>query len=138
YGWVFIGMALFFAYALLKPAWNNARGPLMGFVAYDLVLLVPFLQHFAVVRPGQLLQLIVATGIVIGSGTLAVYYLCLNKMTRVWPVPQSPGGPGHALQTHTVDDRMYGFAWHPWCDVIGTSSWPWRGRRLASAMRARE
>ena len=83
-------MALFFTYALLKPAWNNARGPLMGFLAYDLVLLVPFLRHFAAVRPEQLLQLIVATGIVIGSGALAVYYLCVNKTTRAWAALESP------------------------------------------------
>lgn len=89
YGWVFLGMALYFCYALARPAWANARGQLLGFLAYDSVLIVPFLQHFANVRPEHLLRLVVATGIVIFSGAIALYYLGIQPATRIWQ-PEPP------------------------------------------------
>ena len=44
YGWFFIGSAAYFAYGLLRPRWHNAAGQLAGFLAYDLVLIVPLLM----------------------------------------------------------------------------------------------
>lgn len=88
YGWVFMGMALYFGYALARPAWANARGQLLGFLAYDSVLIVPFLQHFANARPEHLPRLTVATGIVIASGAIALFYLGIQPATRIWqPAP---------------------------------------------------
>lgn len=89
YGWVFMGMALYFCYGLARPTWANARGQLLGFLAYDSVLIVPFLQHFANVRPEHLLRLVVATGIVIFSGAIALYYLGIQSATRIWQ-PEPP------------------------------------------------
>jgi hypothetical protein len=84
FGLVFLGAAVYFVYALLQPRWALARGQLLGFLAYDLVLIVPFLAHFAAVRPGHRLSLIVYTGVLLISALLAVYYLFLNRGTREW------------------------------------------------------
>jgi hypothetical protein len=42
----------------------------LGFLAYDLVLIIPFLQHFANVRPEMLLSLTIYTAVVSYSGLL--------------------------------------------------------------------
>ena len=83
YGWIFLGAACYFAYALVVPRWGNARGQLMGFLAYDVVLIVPFLKHFATVDPAFRINLIVYVTVLVYSGALAVYYLFVNKMSRV-------------------------------------------------------
>ncbi len=82
YGWIFLGAACYFVYAILNPKWDNARGQLLGFLAYDLVLIIPFLAHFANVRPDLWFNLAIYTGVLIYSGGLAIYYLFLNRETR--------------------------------------------------------
>jgi len=82
YGWIFLGAACYFLYALINPRWANAKGPLLGFLAYDVVLIVPFLNHFSTVDPTLWINLVVYTGVIIYSGLLAVYYLLLNGATR--------------------------------------------------------
>jgi hypothetical protein len=44
FGLVFLGAATYFIYGALDPHWGNAIGQLAGFLAYDLVLLAPFLS----------------------------------------------------------------------------------------------
>lgn len=39
YGWVFLGLAFYYLYAVLNRQWIHAIGPLLGFLVYDLVLL---------------------------------------------------------------------------------------------------
>jgi hypothetical protein len=53
FGCIFIGDAFYFFYGLLYPRWHNARGQLLSFLAYDLVLIFPFLSFFYIgaVRP---------------------------------------------------------------------------------------
>lgn len=51
YGWVFVAAAWSLIYPLLQPRVEHVRVGLFGFLAYDLVLLLPFTQHFATVRP---------------------------------------------------------------------------------------
>jgi hypothetical protein len=46
YGWIFLGAACYFAYGVIRPVWGNAKGQLWGFLAYDLVLIGPYLMHF--------------------------------------------------------------------------------------------
>lgn len=84
YGWMFLGAAAYFAYSLLRPSWHNTAGQLAGFLAYDVVLIVPFLQHFANVPPELLSNLIVYTLVVSLSGLMAIYYLFINPATRAW------------------------------------------------------
>lgn len=82
YGWIFLGAACYFLYALINPKWANAKGQLLGFLAYDLVLIFPFLNHFATVDPTLFINLVIYTGVITYSGLLAAYYLFLNKATR--------------------------------------------------------
>ena len=83
-GWMFFGAALYFAYGLLRPGWANAAGQLVGFLAYDLVLIVPFLTRLPTVAPENRAGLIIYTAVVIFSGLLAIYYLFMHKPTRLW------------------------------------------------------
>ena len=48
FGVMFLGAAAYFIYGLVEPVWSNAKGQLIGFLAYDAVLLVPYLQALAV------------------------------------------------------------------------------------------
>jgi hypothetical protein len=90
YGWIFLGAACYFLYALVNPKWGNAQGQLLGFLAYDVVLIVPFLNHFATVDPRLRINLVIYTGVVIYSGLMAAYYLILNKATRLGTSGTSP------------------------------------------------
>lgn len=83
-GWMFLGAAAYFIYALLKPAWSNAAGQLIGFLAYDLVLIVPFINRLPNTPPEQMPGLVVYTAVVVYSGLLAIYYLFIHKQTRLF------------------------------------------------------
>lgn len=82
FGWIYIGAACYFLYAVVYPRWHNARAQLWGFLAYDVVLIPPFLAHFAEVKPEHSLSLTVYVAVLVYSATLAVYYLFLNESTR--------------------------------------------------------
>jgi hypothetical protein len=84
FGWALLGAASYFLYGLLRPRWDNAGGQLLGFLGYDLVLIVPFLRHFATVQPDHTLSLLAYVIVLVYSGALAVYYLFLNRTTRQW------------------------------------------------------
>jgi hypothetical protein len=47
-------------------------------------LIVPFLTRLPTVADEQRLGLTIYTGVVIYSGLLAIYYLFINKTTRMW------------------------------------------------------
>ena len=83
-GWMFLGAAVYFFYGLLRPSWVNCAGQLWGFLAYDIVLIVPFLMRLPTTPPEQRLGLTIYTGVVIYSGLLAIYYLFIHKPTRMW------------------------------------------------------
>lgn len=83
-GCIFLGAAAYFIYGLLRPSWANAGGQLSGFLAYDLVLIVPFLTRLPSVAPEFRTGLIVYTTVVIYSGLLAIYYLFINRPTRLF------------------------------------------------------
>ncbi len=84
FGCIFLGDAFYFLYGLLKPRWYNALGQLLSFLAYDIVLIVPFLMHFGSVQPEFMLSLIIYTGVLLYSGALSIYFLFINKSTRKW------------------------------------------------------
>ena len=87
-GWMFLGAAVYFAYGLLRPSWVNSAGQLIGFLAYDVVLVVPFLLRLPGVTSENRLGLSIYTGVVIFSSLLAGYYLFVNKTTRLWNISQ--------------------------------------------------
>jgi hypothetical protein len=95
-GWMFFGAMLYFVYALLRPSWVNSAGQLAGFLAYDLVLIVPFLQRLPTVAPEQRLNLMIYTAVVIYSALLATYYLFVNGPTRIWGAARPAALPNHA------------------------------------------
>jgi hypothetical protein len=82
-GSMFLGAALYFVYALLRPSWLNSAGQLVGFFAYDVVLIVPFLTRLPSVAPEFQVGLIVYTAVVSYSAIVAIYYLFIHKPTRV-------------------------------------------------------
>lgn len=84
FGWIFMGAAMYFLYGFLRPHWSNACGQLLGFLAYDLILLPPFLQHLATVKADHQLSLWVYTGVLVYSALLAIYYLFVQRETRLF------------------------------------------------------
>ena len=83
-GCLFLGAAAYFIYGLLRPSWANAGGQLAGFLAYDLVLIGPLLSRLPTIAPEFRAALIVYLVVVVYSGLLAVYYLFINRETRLF------------------------------------------------------
>jgi predicted membrane channel-forming protein YqfA (hemolysin III family) len=88
YGWMFLGAAAYFAYGIVRPRWQNAGGQLAGFLAYDLVLIVPLVLLLPDVRPEKLPNLIAYLAVLVVSGALATYYLFIHPATRVGRAPK--------------------------------------------------
>ena len=78
-GCMFLGAAAYFIYALIRPSWANAAGQLSGFLAYDLVLIVPFLRTLPNVAPEFRNGLIVYTIVLVYSGLMAAYFLFIKR-----------------------------------------------------------
>ena len=89
FGCIFLGDTFYFLYGLLKPRWHNALGQLLSFLAYDIVLIVPFLMLFPSIKPESLFSLVVYVAVLLYSGAIAVYYLFIDKQTRKWAAPRS-------------------------------------------------
>lgn len=85
-GVMFLGAAAYFTYALLYPSWSNTAGQLAGFLAYDVVLIVPFLQRVGSIQPQFRTSLIIYIAVLIYSGLLAAFYLFVSPSTRVFPL----------------------------------------------------
>lgn len=81
-GWMFLGAAVYFAYGLLRPCWPNAAGQLVGFLAYDLVLIGPFLTRLPTVAPEHRDGLVIYIGVLVYSGLLAAWYLFVRRPAR--------------------------------------------------------
>ena len=83
FGCIFLGDAFYFLYGLYYPRWHNALGQLLSFLAYDLVLIFPFLLLFKTIKPEFRLSLVVYVSILIYSAALAIYYIFINQRTRI-------------------------------------------------------
>ncbi len=83
FGCIFLGDAFYFLYGLFRPSWHNALGQLLSFLAYDVVLIVPFILLFNTVDPSRYVNLIVYIAVLLYSSGLAVYYLFINPNTRM-------------------------------------------------------
>ena len=83
YGWVFLGLAFYYLYAVLNPQWIHAIGPLLGFLVYDLVLFSPLFARFGNLQPEHIIGQVAASFIIVFSAALGVYYLLLNPTTRL-------------------------------------------------------
>lgn len=85
FGWMFLSDAFYFAYPLWRGRWSLARAPLWSFLAYDLVLIGPFVSRLlgqAAIPEWAWPNLIVYTLVLVFSGAVAVYYLLINPATR--------------------------------------------------------
>jgi len=91
FGCIFLGDAFYFLYGLLKPRWHNAHGQLLSFLAYDLVLIYPFLMLFRTVKPEHLPSLAIYTAVLVYSGAIAIYFLFINPETRRWSANTGKG-----------------------------------------------
>jgi len=91
FGLIFLGAATYFIYGALDPHWGNAVGQLAGFLAYDLVLLAPYLERFSTAHGGSLISLIIYVTFLAYSGTLASYYLFASNATRIRLAIIDPG-----------------------------------------------
>ncbi len=83
-GCSFFGSASYFLYSLAFPVWQNAFAQLWGFLAYDLVLIVPFAVRLGSIDSAHLPALLLNTAVLVYSGILAIYYLLIAKATRIW------------------------------------------------------
>lgn len=84
YGWMFMGAAVFFGYGIVRPVWGNAVGQLLGFLAYDLVLIIPFVLQLPIIVAERRLSLIVYILVLSYSGALAIYYCLIHPRWRIW------------------------------------------------------
>ena len=71
-GLFFIGAAAYFAYGVAQPIIGNAFGQLLGFLAYDLVLIVPFVVRLPTIQPEFRTSLYIYIAVLIYSGLVAL------------------------------------------------------------------
>ena len=95
FGCIFWGAATYFLSSLVNPRWHNARGQLLGFLAYDLVLLPRYVvllgSHNLPYGPQtNFLSLGVYIGILVFSAVVAIYYLFVDPSTRQWSLQERP------------------------------------------------
>lgn len=95
FGFVFLGAAAYFAHAVARARWAFGAPPLWGFLAYDLVLFVPY-SKLLLADPGAADDIygsgepVNRTGLVIyltvlsTSALLALYAMFLHPATRLW------------------------------------------------------
>ena len=83
FGCIFLGDAFYFLYGMFSPQWHNALGQLLSFLAYDLVLVIPFIGLLNTVKPERYVNLVVYLAVLLYSAGLAIYYLFINTQTRL-------------------------------------------------------
>jgi hypothetical protein len=83
YGWLFLGTGASLLYGLVRNKWEIVASQLLAFLAYDIVLIPPFIDFFSKVQADKLPGFIMYFGFVVGSGIIAVYYLFFDARTRI-------------------------------------------------------
>jgi hypothetical protein len=83
FGYIFLGDAFYFLYGMFRPQWHNALGQLLSFLAYDLVLIIPFIGLLNTVKPERYVNLVVYLAVLLYSAGLAIYFLFINTQTRL-------------------------------------------------------
>ncbi|HEY4279046.1 MAG TPA: hypothetical protein VGM91_12540 [Conexibacter sp.] len=90
FGFVFLGASVYFIHGLWRPSWANAAGQLAGFLAYDVILLVPLLRHANQVHGVQTVSTVVYSTVLVLSGLVGIYYLFVARETRLFGGLRSP------------------------------------------------
>jgi hypothetical protein len=83
YGWLFAGTGASLLYGLVRNKWEIVSAQLLAFLAYDIVLIPPFIDFFNKVQADKLPGFIVYFGFVTGSAIVAVYYLFFDRRTCI-------------------------------------------------------
>jgi hypothetical protein len=86
FGWLFLGSAVYFIYGFVRPSWHNMRGQLLAFLAYDVVLILPYALMFPTVQPEHFQSLCAYFAVLVYSSVVAIYYLFIDKRTRGWRI----------------------------------------------------
>ncbi len=86
-GLIFLGAAAYFAFGLWHRRWSNAGGQLSGFLAYDVVLILPFLSRFPSIPDKWRVSLSLYIAVLVVSGVIAAWYLFIDRRTRMRRVP---------------------------------------------------
>lgn len=97
FGFIFLGAAVYFIHAVLRSTWSHAAAPLWAFLAYDLVLFMPYLQLLGAGGEGapkfddygsvggiNMPSLAVYLTVLSASALLALYMLFVRPSTRVY------------------------------------------------------
>ncbi len=100
FGSMFLGASAYFGYGLVDRRWENAGGQLAGFLAYDIVLILPFAARLLSGEPSYYgspseplrLNLVLYTLIIVLSAVIAGYYLLIHPATRLRG-PRRSSGP---------------------------------------------
>jgi hypothetical protein len=87
YGWIFLSAVCSFVYPLLRPQVEYVYMGLLGFLAYDLVLLPPFVRHFGAVPPAFHTTLVVYTAALALTAAISLWYLLISPHTRMAKAP---------------------------------------------------
>ena len=90
FGLLFIGTAAYFFTGLRMAGWHSARGQLLAFLAFDLILIGPFLSYFEQAAGEHRTNLAIYTVVIVVSAALALYYLFIDKTTRSWQIEENP------------------------------------------------
>jgi hypothetical protein len=90
YSMIFIGAAVYFLYGIVDPVWSNAKGQLIGFLAYDAVLLVPYLMLWPAAAGDQRLGLALYLLVIALSGATAIWFLFVSP---IWRLGRGMGTP---------------------------------------------
>ena len=83
-GFVFLGASSSYVFGALRPLWGYVTPPLLGFLAYDVILIWPLVDHFSDVLSEQRASLVVYVVVVAYSGLLAAWYLLIRPQTRLF------------------------------------------------------
>jgi hypothetical protein len=90
FGIMFLGAAAYFIYGIVEPVWSNAKGQLIGFLAYDVVLIGPYANLWPTTEGDQRTALTVYLATLVFSGTIAIWYLFFNP---IWKFGRGLGTP---------------------------------------------
>jgi hypothetical protein len=90
FGLIFWAAASTYVWGALQPMWGYVIAPLLGFLAYDVMLLPPLVDHFSDVAPEQRASLVAYVAVLVYSGALAAYYLLIRRDTRLWAGESAP------------------------------------------------
>lgn len=74
FGCLFLASACYFFDGWLRPGVANAKGQLIGFFVYDVVLIPPYLEHWSKTQGGFRISLIIYLIVLFWSAALAVWF----------------------------------------------------------------